>query len=93
MAATVYLRTLGFTVSLTWPTIRRFLRLLRWRPLGTTSQILLEEPRGNVSSYLSKFKKTFNSWLAYNGVNVKLKQNREPKTALWCRKEKRKNCY
>ncbi|MEM3769386.1 MAG: hypothetical protein QXE37_05060, partial [Nitrososphaerales archaeon] len=31
--------------------------------------------REKAGSYLSRFKKVLNSWLAYNGVNVKLKVN------------------
>jgi len=30
---------------------------------------------GKAGSYITRFKKTLNSWLAYNGVNVKLKVN------------------
>jgi hypothetical protein len=33
------------------------------------------EKEGKAGSYLSRFKKVLNSWLSYNGVNVKLKVN------------------
>jgi hypothetical protein len=33
------------------------------------------EREGKAGSYIARFKKTLNSWLAYNGVNVKLKVN------------------
>ena len=33
------------------------------------------EREGKAGSYLSRFKRVLNSWLAYNGVNVKLKVN------------------
>jgi len=33
------------------------------------------EKEGKAGSYLSRFKKVLNSWLSYNGVDVKLKVN------------------
>ena len=33
------------------------------------------EREGKAGSYLSRFKKVLNSWLSYNGINVKLKVN------------------
>ncbi|MEM2151277.1 MAG: site-specific integrase, partial [Candidatus Bathyarchaeia archaeon] len=33
------------------------------------------EREGKAGSYIARFKKVLNSWLAFNGINVKLKVN------------------
>jgi len=75
--ATVYLRTLGFYCELnrTDPkAIRKAAKTKTFRD-GFTDFIRRMEREGKAGSYLSRFKKVLNSWLSYNGVNVKLKVN------------------
>jgi hypothetical protein len=42
---------------------------------GFTDFIRRMEKEGKAGSYLSRFKRVLNSWLSYNGINVKLKVN------------------
>ncbi|MBS7611500.1 site-specific integrase [Candidatus Bathyarchaeota archaeon] len=77
VTATVYLRTLGFYCYLNETDPKAILKVAKSKAFrdGFTDFIRMMEREGKAGSYLSRFKKVLNSWLAYNGVNVKLKVN------------------
>ena len=77
VTATVYLRTLGFYCELNKTDPKVILRVAESKAFrdGFIDFIRRMEREGKAGSYLSRFKKVLNSWLAYNGVNVKLKVN------------------
>jgi len=77
VTATVYLRTLGFYCELNGTDPKAILKVAKTKAFRDdfTDFIRRMEREGKAGSYLSRFKKVLNSWLFYNGVNVKLKVN------------------
>ena len=77
VTATVYLRTLGFYCELNRTDPKAVLKVAKTKAFRDdfTDFIRHMEREGKAGSYLSRFKKVLNSWLVYNGVNVKLKVN------------------
>ena len=77
VTATVYLRTLGLYCDLNGTDPKEILKIAETKAFrdGFTDFIRRMEREGKAGSYLARFKKVLNSWLAYNGVNVKLKIN------------------
>ncbi|MEM3597296.1 MAG: site-specific integrase [Candidatus Bathyarchaeia archaeon] len=77
VTATVYLRTLGFYCDLNKTNPKAILRVAGTKAFrdNFTDFIRRLEREGKAGSYLSRFKKVLNSWLSYNGINVKLKVN------------------
>ncbi|MEM3765492.1 MAG: site-specific integrase [Candidatus Bathyarchaeia archaeon] len=77
VTATVYLRTLGFYCELNKTDPKAILKVAGTKAFRDdfTDFIRRMEREGKAGSYLSRFKKVLNSWLSYNGVNVKLKVN------------------
>jgi hypothetical protein len=77
VTATVYLRTLGFYCELNKTDPKAILKAARTKAFRDdfTDFIRRMEKEGKAGSYLSRFKKVLNSWLSYNGINVKLKVN------------------
>lgn len=77
VTATVYLRTLGFYCDLNETNPKAILEVARTKAFrdGFTDFIRRLEQEGKMGSYLSRFKKVLNSWLSYNGINVRLKVN------------------
>jgi len=77
VTATVYLRTLGLYCGLNRTDPKTIVKAAKTKAFrdGFTDFIRSMERQGKAGSYLSRFKKVLNSWLAYNGVNVKLKVN------------------
>ena len=77
VTATVYLRTLGYYCDLNGTDPKAILKVAKTKAFrdGFTDFIRRMEEEGKAGSYLSKFKKALNSWLSYNGLNVKLKVN------------------
>jgi len=77
VTATVYLRTLGLYCELNRTDPKAILKVARTKAFRDdfTDFIRRMEREGKAGSYLSRFKKVLNSWLSYNGVNVKLKVN------------------
>jgi integrase len=77
VTATVYLRTLGLYCELNKTDPKAILKAAKTKAFrdGFTDFIRRMEEEGKAGSYLSKFKKALNSWLSYNGLNVKLKVN------------------
>ncbi|MEM2675683.1 MAG: site-specific integrase [Candidatus Bathyarchaeia archaeon] len=77
VTATVYLRTLGFYCDLNKTDPKAILKVARTKAFRDdfTDFIRRLEREGKAGSYLSRFKKVLNSWLSYNGINVKLKVN------------------
>jgi len=77
VTATVYLRTLGLYCKLTKTDPKAILKVARTKAFrdNFTDFIRRMESKGKAGSYLTRFKKVLNSWLAYNGINVKLKVN------------------
>jgi hypothetical protein len=77
VTATVYLRTLGFYCELNRTDPKAILKVARTKAFRDdfTDFIRRMEQEGKAGPYLSRFKKVLNSWLSYNGVNVKLKVN------------------
>ncbi|MEM3547254.1 MAG: hypothetical protein QXK47_04500 [Candidatus Bathyarchaeia archaeon] len=75
--ATVYLRTLGFYCELNRTDPKAILKVAKTKAFrdGFTDFVRRLELEGKTGLYLSRFKKVLNSWLAYNGINVKLKVN------------------
>lgn len=49
--------------------------MLALRPSGTVFQTSLGGWSVRAGSYIARFKKVLNSWLTFNGMNVKLKVN------------------
>jgi hypothetical protein len=77
LTATVYLRNLGLYCELNKTDPKSILKVARTKAFrdGFTDFVRKLEREGKAGSYIARFKKTLNSWLAYNGVNVKLKVN------------------
>ncbi|MEM3760033.1 MAG: site-specific integrase [Candidatus Bathyarchaeia archaeon] len=77
VTATVYLRTLGLYCELNETDPKAVLKVARTKAFRDdfTDFIRRLERDGKAGSYLSRFKKVLNSWLSYNGINVKLKVN------------------
>jgi hypothetical protein len=77
VTATVYLRTLGFYCELNGTDPKAILRASKSKAFRDyfTDFIRRMEKEGKAGSYLSRFKKVLNSWLSYNGINVKLRVN------------------
>jgi hypothetical protein len=77
VTATVYLRTLGLYCELNRTDPKAIIKAARTKAFRDdfTDFIRRMEREGKAGSYLSRFKKVLNSWLSYNGVNVKLKVN------------------
>jgi len=77
LMATVYLRNLGLYCDLNKTDPKSILKVARIKTFrdGFTDFVRRLEGEGKAGSYIARFKKTLNSWLAYNGVNVKLKVN------------------
>jgi hypothetical protein len=77
LTATVYLRNLGLYCDLNKTDPKSILKVARTKAFrdGFTDFVRRLEQEGKAGSYIARFKKTLNSWLAYNGVNVKLKVN------------------
>jgi len=77
ITATVYLRTLGFYCELNKTDPKAILNVAATKAFRDefTDFIRQMEKDGKAGSYLARFKKVLNSWLAYNGVNGKLKVN------------------
>ena len=77
MTATVYLRTLGLYCDLNKTDPKAILKVAGTKAFrdNFTDFIRRMEREGKAGSYLSRFKKVLNSWLSYNGINVKLKVN------------------
>jgi hypothetical protein len=77
VTATVYLRTLRLYCELNGSDPKAILKAARTKAFRDdfTDFIRRMEREGKAGSYLSRFKKVLNSWLSYNGVNVKLKVN------------------
>ncbi|MGQ9468413.1 MAG: site-specific integrase [Nitrososphaerales archaeon] len=77
VTATTYLRTLGFYCELKETDPKAMVKVAGTKAFrdGFTDFIRSMEKKGKAGSYLSRFKKVLNSWLSYNGVNVKLKVN------------------
>jgi hypothetical protein len=77
VTATVYLRTLGLYCELNRTDPKAILKAAKTKAFRDhfTDFIRRMEKEGKAGSYLSRFKKVLNSWLSYNGVNVKLKVN------------------
>ncbi|MEM2607060.1 MAG: site-specific integrase, partial [Candidatus Bathyarchaeia archaeon] len=77
LTATVYLRNLGLYCELNGTDPKGILRdagskALRDRFADFVRRL---EREGKAGSYIARFKKVLNSWLAFNGINVKLKVN------------------
>ena len=77
LTATVYLRNLGLYCELNKTDPKSILKVAGTKAFrdGFTDFVRKLEREGKAGSYIARFKKTLNSWLAYNGVNVKLKVN------------------
>jgi hypothetical protein len=77
LTATVYLRNLGLYCDLNKTDPKSILKVAGTKAFrdGFTDFVRRLEREGRAGSYIARFKKTLNSWLAYNGVNVKLKVN------------------
>ncbi|MEM3551171.1 MAG: site-specific integrase [Candidatus Bathyarchaeia archaeon] len=77
VTATVYLRTLGFYCEFNKTDPEAILKVAKSKAFRDdfTDFIRRMEREGKAGSYLSRFKKVLNSWLSYNGVNIKLKVN------------------
>jgi len=77
VTATVYLRTLGFYCELNKTDPKAIIKAAKTKAFRDdfTDFIRRMEKEGKAGSYLSRFKKVLNSWLSYNGINVKLKVN------------------
>jgi len=77
LTATVYLRNLGLYCELNGTDPKGILRdagskAFRDRFADFVRRL---EREGKAGSYIARFKKVLNSWLAFNGINVKLKVN------------------
>jgi len=77
LTATVYLRNLGLYCDLNKTDPKSILKVARTKAFrdSFTDFVRKLEREGKAGSYIARFKKTLNSWLAYNGVNIKLKVN------------------
>jgi site-specific recombinase XerC len=77
LTATVYLRGLGFYCALNRTTPREILKAGKSKAFrdGFTDFVRRLEREGKAGSYIARFKKVLHSWLAYNGVTVRLKVN------------------
>jgi hypothetical protein len=77
LTATVYLRNFGLYCDLNKTDPKSILKVAGTKAFrdGFTDFVRRLEQEGRAGSYIARFKKTLNSWLAYNGVNVKLKVN------------------
>jgi hypothetical protein len=77
LTATVYLRNLGLYCELNKTDPKSILKSAGTKAFrdGFTDFVRRLEKEGKAGSYIARFKKTLNSWLAYNGINVKLKVN------------------
>jgi len=77
LTATVYLRNLGLYCELNKTDPKSILKVAGTKAFRDdfTDFVRRLEREGRAGFYIARFKKTLNSWLAYNGVNVKLKVN------------------
>jgi hypothetical protein len=77
LTATVYLRTLGLFCELNGTDPKAILASAGSKEFRDAFSDFIRrlEGEGKAGSYLARFKKVLNSWLSYNGVNVKLKVN------------------
>jgi hypothetical protein len=77
VTATVYLRTFGLYCELNGTDPKAILKVAKTKAFrdNFTDFVRSMEREGKAASYLARFKKVLNSWLSYNGVNVKLKVN------------------
>ena len=77
LTATVSLRNLGLYCELNGTSPKEILRSAKTKAFRDrfTDFIRRLEREGKAGSYLSRFKKVLHSWLAYNGLNVRLKVN------------------
>lgn len=77
LTATVYLRGLGLFCDLKRVTPKEMLKAAGTKAFrdGFTDFVRRLEKEGKAGSYIARFKKVVHSWLAYNGVNVRLKVN------------------
>ena len=77
LTATVYLRGLGLFCDLKGVTPKEMLKAAGTKAFrdGFTDFVRRLEKEGKAGSYIARFKKVVHSWLAYNGVNVRLKVN------------------
>lgn len=77
ITATVYLRNLGLYCELNHTSPKEILEVSTSRKFKDdfTDFVRKLESEGKAGSYVVRFKKVLNSWLAFNDVNVKLKVN------------------
>jgi site-specific recombinase XerC len=77
LTATVYLRGLGYFCQLNQTTPREILKAAKSEAFRDrfTDFVRRLEKEGKAGSYIARFKKVLHSWLAYNGVPVRLKVN------------------
>jgi len=77
ITATVYFRNLGLYCELNHTSPKEILEVADVRKFKDdfTDFVRKLESEGKAGSYVVRFKKVLNSWLAFNDVNVKLKVN------------------
>lgn len=77
LTATVWLRGLGLYCQLNETTPKEILKAAKSKAFrdGFTDFVRRLEKEGKAGSYIARFKKVLHSWLAYNGVAVRLKVN------------------
>jgi len=77
LTATVYLRALGLYCESNHTTPAGVLKAAGTKEFrdGFTDFVRRLEREGRAGSYIARFKKVLHSWLAYNGVSVRLKVN------------------
>ncbi|MEM3165619.1 MAG: hypothetical protein QXM67_00715 [Candidatus Methanomethylicia archaeon] len=77
LTATVYLRNLGLYCKLNGTDPKGILRDAGSKAFKDRFADFVRrlEREGKAGSYIARFKKVLNSWLAFNGINVKLKVN------------------
>jgi site-specific recombinase XerC len=77
ITATVYLRVLGLYCDLNQTSPKEILRSAKTKAFRDNFADFIRrlEREGKAGSYLARFRKVLHSWLAYNGLNVRLKVN------------------
>jgi len=77
VTATVWLRGLGLYCQLNETTPKEILKAAKSKAFrdGFTDFVRRLEKEGKAGSYIARFKKVLHSWLAYNGVAIRLKVN------------------
>jgi len=77
ITATVYLRTLGLYCELNNTDPKAIIRVAGTKAFrdGFMDFVRGLERQGKAGSYIARFKKVLRSWLAFNGLDVKLKVN------------------